>query len=963
LPFALVLSGFSALAVEVLWQRLLTPILGGSTIAVTAVLVAYMGGLALGAGVAGRYGDRMSPRQALRAYIRLELAVCAAVSLTTVVLAALPVGVAGVLAALPEGAARFLGRFVLASALLLLPTTAMGATLPLAVRASVGSSMDRLLGGTALLYTANTAGAVAGALAGPLILLPAIGLLRATLVAGAGGIFAALTARAARVATDDGAYQTRATSETADLPRVVPWVAITSFATGAAALGLEVIWTRALGTLAGSTVYAFGMVLGLVLAGLTLGAGAVSLLSARVRNPLATCALLALFGAMLAIVLLPLLDRIPARYAALTAEGNFTFMAALTTLARVGAAVILPPTVCFGAALPLAIRAVRSQAWSSARAVGKIYVANTLGSLLGAAATGLVLLPTIGQAHAARLLAVLPAAAAVILLLIASWQARPQPQPTWWRVLPAGLGILAALVLACAPVPSSVAAAAGAHSLRKDMRLNVVYFGEGPEASVLVEAIGSMRTFFVAGRPEASSAWYDMRSQYLLGHLPALLAGGAQQSLVIGLGSGMTAGALAYHGAVTIAELNRAVPNAARQFSDLNHDVLSRARLIIEDGRVVITGRGAQFDVVTTDPIHPYIAGSAALYTTQHLRLSKDRLKPNGAVSIWIPLHQMGLPELKAIVGSFVDVFPDTAELYLSRNNVVMVGGGRGHRRTSAERVAMFRAGWTPKVAADMRRARIGSPEELDAQVVAGPEALARFVAGARRNLDDDPWIEYSLPLLVYKDTRLQNLEALLALRDPAAAAAPLGRAFEAAQRSYIGGNTRLALEQLRATLTGGKSPSLEHALRLREISVQRAWEHQRYNDQNQARTLALEESVHPDATLETLVSAQEVLRKVGERAAVDAVNDRMKRQWPDRPEGYLWTGDALFFREQYAEAIPELERGIAADHLRGFAINALALLGRAYAMTGRMEEGRRFARQSLALDDNQPILKQLVGD
>jgi tetratricopeptide (TPR) repeat protein len=275
----------------------------------------------------------------------------------------------------------------------------------------------------------------------------------------------------------------------------------------------------------------------------------------------------------------------------------------------------------------------------------------------------------------------------------------------------------------------------------------------------------------------------------------------------------------------------------------------------------------------------------------------------------------------------------------------------------------MFRAGWTPKVAADMRRARIGSPEELDAQVVAGPEALARFVAGARRNLDDDPWIEYSLPLLVYKDTRLQNLEALLALRDPAAAAAPLGRAFEAAQRSYIGGNTRLALEQLRATLTGGKSPSLEHALRLREISVQRAWEHQRYNDQNQARTLALEESVHPDATLETLVSAQEVLRKVGERAAVDAVNDRMKRQWPDRPEGYLWTGDALFFREQYAEAIPELERGIAADHLRGFAINALALLGRAYAMTGRMEEGRRFARQSLALDDNQPILKQLVGD
>lgn len=947
-----------------LWQRLLTPILGGSTIAVTAVLVAYMGGLAFGAGVAARHGDRLSPRRALRAYIALEITVCVAVTLTTLVLSALPVGVAGALAALPPGLPRFLGRFVLASAVLLLPTAAMGATLPLAVRANVGASLNGLLKGTARLYAANTAGAVLGALAGPLVLLPVLGLKSAALVAGGGSLLAALIARAAKTAPDDAADAVSTLPEPAELPRSARWVALASFATGAAGLGLEVIWTRALGTLAGSTVYAFGLVLGLVLGGLTIGAGAVSLLSARLRRPLELCAVLSMLGAMSAILLLPLLDQIPARFAALTAQDAFTFTSSLTTLLRVGAAVILPPTICFGAALPLAIRAARSQAWTSARAVGRIYVSNTIGALIGAAGTGLVLLPSVGQAHAARILTTLPVLAAMALLLTAT---RAEPWPArrrWARLAPtAGLAAVAALVLSFAPIPSSQAAAAGAHSLRKDMRLNVVYFGEGPEASVLVEAIGSMRTFFVAGRPEASSAWYDMRSQYLLGHLPALLSGGAARSLVIGLGSGMTGGALAGHGDVTIAELNRAVPGAARQFNDLNHDVLSRARLVIEDGRVVITERGARFDVVTTDPIHPYVAGSAALYTTEHLRLSRDRLNPGGGVSIWIPLHQMGIRELKAIVGSFVDVFPDSAELYLSRNNVVLVGGGRGQRRSSAERIALFRAGWSPEVAADMRRARIDSPEELDAQMVAGPEALARFVAGARRNLDDDPWIEYSLPLFVYQDTRQQNLEALLALREPAAAASPLGRAFEAAQRSYLPMDSGVALEGLRASLVDDRSPSLEHALRTREVSVQRAWDHLQAREHDKARALALQEQSHPDATVETLVSAQGVLRALGEHQAVDAINTRMQQQWPERPEGYLWTGDALFERGLYAQAIPHLQRGIAADHLRGFAINALSLLGRAYANTGQLAEGRRFARQSLALDGNQPVLKALLAE
>jgi spermidine synthase len=958
LPCALFCSGFAALAVEVLWQRLLTPVLGGSTLAVTAVLIAYMGGLALGAGLAGRVGDRLSPHKALQGYRLLELLVWLAATATTLVLTVLPVGVAGVLSDLPEGTARFVVRFLMAAGLLLLPTTAMGATLPLAVRALAGSGAKHLLGKTALLYTANTAGAVAGAMVGPLLLLPHLGLKRSVLLGATGSLLAFGLAAFARPWAE-GEEQENEEAETGETGRF-EWGAVlmATFAMGGTSLGFEVIWTRALGTVAGSTVYAFGVVLALVLGGIALGSAGVSLLGTRVfgrRAAMMLMAALCCLAPLLSTVLMELFDRIPLRFADLTTRGAMTFASELWVVISVGAWVILPPTLCFGAALPLAVRAARSQSSKSAKSVSSVYVANTLGALLGAAGTGLVLMPRLGQGRAGLALSVLPLMAGLFV-----WAARATATVKQGI---AGVLVVGAVagVIGSVPRPSSLAAAAGIHSNRKRTRVNVVYYAEGPEASALVESNGAERSFYVAGRPEASSYWYDVRTQYLLGHLAAMVVGGARNSLVIGMGSGMTAGALATYGDVTIAELNRAVPGATAQFRDYNHDVLTKARITIEDGRVALTKKGARFDVITTDPIHPYVAGSASLYTTEHLRLSRDHLGPNGAVTLWIPLHRMGQAELRAIVGSFVDVFPN-AELYLIHNDVVLLGGGRGGKRSGADRLAMFREGWTPVVAEDLRKARLFSPEELANIMVAGPDALARYVAGARRNRDDDPWIEFSLPLFVHKDTRGDNLETLLALRDPAQAQSPLGVALASTLWSYLTPTAGRALAVLHDGLHDGQAVLAEQRMAIRESSAELALQLWRAGSGCKSLALARAEAENPDATIESLLSAEEVFHNDGDWAAVTQVTDRLKKQWSDRPEGYLWAGDALVRQARFDEAVPELERAAALDPFRGYAVSLLRGLSRAYLMTGQSEKGRAALAELLTRDASQTDMASMLS-
>jgi tetratricopeptide (TPR) repeat protein len=332
-----------------------------------------------------------------------------------------------------------------------------------------------------------------------------------------------------------------------------------------------------------------------------------------------------------------------------------------------------------------------------------------------------------------------------------------------------------------------------------------------------------------------------------------------------------------------------------------------------------------------------------------------------GAVSLWIPLHQMGTRELKAIVGSFIDVFPAT-ELYLSGANAILLGSVGGGTRT--ERLARLRAPWPPAVAEDMRRAQLGTPEELDVERVAGPEELRRFVAGTPRNTDDRPWVELTLPRHIYRDTTTANVEALLALRPTAEADQPLPRAFEAIQRSYLladAGRNGQALELLRSTLVEGRSPMLEHAARMRHLSARYASDLYEAGRRDEALSLVEAEIERPDADVDALMTIADLLQRTDRQDLRSALAERIVREWPRRPEGHMLQGAQFVDRGRYAEAIPSLETALELDEWEGYAWQCYSLLGRARIATGDFEAGRRDIRRSLELRPDQPGLVALL--
>ncbi len=953
LPLALVFSGFAALAVEVLWLRLLSRLLGGSAQAIAAILMAYMGGLALGSALAARRADRLDRRGCLRSYIGLELLIWLVSSALTLVLGVLPVAFGGWLAGIPEGTPRFLVRLGGSVLVLLVPTIAMGATLPLAVRAWAGSSGSSFLRGIALLYAANTLGAVGGALAAPYLLMP-LGVRAGALVAACGSLVAAALARLASVEGDEVAGgEAPDLGEGTPIP-LLPIAALALFS-GVATLGLEVLWTRWLTPLAGTSTHSFGMVLALVLIGIVAGSGLVFAAGRRIAEAPGLAGLLAVLGALLAAALMSVIDLIPKRFVQLLAAERLDTRSSLLTLLSLAALAIVPAMVCFGAVLPLVARSVRRSGQDPARAVGLVYSANTVGALLASALTGLFFIPRFGLSGT---VGVLLAPVIVAGTAVSYLRAHAGAQ----RLLALGLGGAAVLAVTLADPPSATRRAAAMYKPQRGIAglERVLYYREGPEGPVLVEAARANRTFYVSGRSEASDVWLDVRTQYLIGHLPALMAGGARTSLVIGLGSGMTAGALLRHGQVTIAELNPVVPGATRFFDHRNHRVLDSAHLKIEDGRVALLEPGASFDLVTTDPIHPGVAGSGSLYTVEHFRLCRTRLQTGGVVSLWVPLYQMGREELRGIVGSFVEVFPD-ADLWLSQFQAILVGGGKP--RDSAEALALLRAGWTEDVARDMLAGLIESPEVLAVSRVAGPDDLKRYAQGARLVRDDDPWIELTLPGFLYRSPVDRNIVDLLSLRSAPGPSPHLVAPFDAVQRAYLLSSSHqydLAVKLLEATLVAGRSPFLEHAVALREASANLAGQLLKEGRREAAVERVRQEATYPEATPDSLSRAWEVALEADERAVLETIESRLRERWPDRPEGHLYAAHRLVAEDRFEESFAHAMRAAQMSDYPGYVPKALGLGGRARIGLGDLAGGLALVQQALALNPDQPDLQEL---
>jgi len=745
IQFLFVLSGACALAYEVLWGRWLSSVLGSSATAACVVLASYMGGQAAGAALFGGLSARLN--RPLWAYIALEVAI----------------GVSALLFPLLTTEALGLApslRVVTAVAVLATPTVLLGGTVPLVIRWSelvglpAGASLGRL-------YGLNTIGAALGTLVAGFVLIPNVGLSATNLMAALGNWSIALAVIPMALRQRSGSRE-RAPSEhpppqvggAASSPAMSLYVA--AFLSGCVSLGIEVIFIRLLRITLASTTYVFT----LVIATFVLGIGIGGLLAGRraegsdVSIDLAR-GQVALLGLLVANwLLVPYTQTVASAF-----RGGFE--ATLIQSAIMCAFLLLPATILMGFLFPLLGRLFMNRG-ERGREVGALYMLNTLGAVTGSIAVTIALIPLLGASYAYLFLTFLAFVSFCIYSRLGSDRLEKRVRQTGWAL---GVVLVGCVVLHRGWSPVFLGISGG--YLRGgswDPYESVRFFAEGRSSNVLVAEVPHGLSMVVDGKPVASTSAGDRANQLLLGHLPALLAGSPESGLVVGMGTAMTLGALAEHDLETldIVELEPRVPEAARFFSSENGDVLDRPelRVTFDDGYNFLHGGSSRYDVITSDPIHPFVRGGSTLYSADYFARGALRLSKRGVFAHWLPLANLGDGDFRMIVRNFTGVFPYVRLYWNGAEDSILVG------RKIPWGVPAIDPAEYETVALSLASTEIGSADELEGLAFADRETLVNWAKPGPTSTIDLPLLEFSAPRAMHRWTLNENLMTLHGWRE-----------------------------------------------------------------------------------------------------------------------------------------------------------------------------------------------------
>ncbi|MDB4942331.1 MAG: hypothetical protein JWP97_1865 [Labilithrix sp.] len=695
-------SGACALMYQVAWFRELRLIFGASTASSAAVLAIFMGGLGLGGALLGRRAD--ASRSPLAMYAKLEIGVSCAAGLTPLfVWAADKIYVAAGGTTSLGGPGATVVRILLAVLVLGPVTFLMGGTLPAAARA-IEKDDGGARRGVATLYGVNTLGAVLGAVLANFVLLEVLGTRMTVwvtaLVNVLVGVLALSFARragSARVSDENASASVAAAVPDAvenapdDGARAIPrWLPPGAAAlAGAAFMLMELTWYRMLGPLLGGSSYTFGLILAVALAGIGIG-GAVyarTKVPATLRWFALTCSLEALF------IALPyaLGDDLAIVTGLLRPLCRSGFGASTVVWTSVAAIVIFPAAVISGIQFPLIIGLYGRGAKSVGRDVGAAYLANTIGSIFGSLAGGFGLVPLLGAIGVWKLVVVALAAGAVVAVVIAARNA-----PAHDRIPGIVRGVALAglpLLLLLADGPSSVWRHSGIGAGRADAMLEeaspyavaafrqfarrgIRWSTDGVESSVALKEQNGY-TFVVNGKADGH-AIVDAPTQVMGGLLPALLHGSAKSALVVGLGTGSTAGWLGKVPTmerVDVVELEPAILRVAADCATVNESVLQNPKVhtYIADAREHLRTTRARYDIIFSEPSNPYRAGISSLYTVEYYRAAAERVAPAGMFVQWLQAYEIDGWVVATALTTLRQVFGDVEVWRTMAGDLLMV--------------------------------------------------------------------------------------------------------------------------------------------------------------------------------------------------------------------------------------------------------------------------------------------------
>lgn len=752
-------SGFCALIYQTVWLRQFRLIFGASTLASAAVVAIFMGGLGFGGIYFGRRVDRSRNPLAMYGYLEIGVALSAAATpLLLWMVRQLYLFAGGSFMLGP-----FLGtlvRLLLSVIVLVIPTVLMGGTLPAAAR-SAERIGDASRGALAVLYATNTVGAVMGTLFSTFYLLENFGNLK-TLVAAAllnllvGLMALSISARIRAGRSHELAGEAETAPESIEAPAVAPrrFVYVAAGIVGFAFFLMELVWYRMLTPLLGGTTYTFGLILAIGLAGVGAGSYAYAILR-RGRATIGAFAVSCACEALALAIPIVLGDRLAFLALLLRPLGAIGFSGSLLAWTAVTAVVVFPPAFIAGVQFPLLISLLGEGREDVGRHVGYAYAWNTAGAILGSIAGGFGAMPLLTAPGTWRATAVL----LVTLSGIALWIAAKQGRQGRYVAISATAGV-SALVFITATGPSAFWRHTPIGAGRADIpnatrnrlidlqhtrQRTTIWEAEGVESSVSLANMDGL-AFIVNGKSDGH-ARQDGGTQVMGGVLPAILHPNPKRAVVIGLGTGTTAGWLAAVPSierVDAVEIEPSIVEVARRCTAVNRDFLRnpKGHVRIGDGREFLLARGDRYDIISSEPSNPYRAGIANLFTVEFYEAAISRLNDRGIFVQFLQAYEVDAPTIRTIYGTITSVFP-VVETWQSQAGDLLLVGSRtpiDHDPNAVRRKLM-----TEPIRSAVRNVWwVEDVGGLYARYVAGTESAQRLGVGARKNTDDRTVVEYA---------------------------------------------------------------------------------------------------------------------------------------------------------------------------------------------------------------------------
>jgi len=765
-------SGAAGLIYEVVWVRMFTTVFGNTVYSASTVLTAFMFGLALGSFLMGRISSRIA--WPLKTYALLQVGVAIFALLIPIAVSLSHISYSFTYSALSSNFyVLSLVRFIVSCLILIPPATLMGGTLPILSRAVV--RRESAVGGeVGNLYSLNTLGAVLGCFLAGFILIASFGLRGAMYFAVGMNVVVALWAfriskhfptdvSASSKGIEDAEIPADSTHSRSDEPGVKTNIVLLAYAiSGFAAMGCELVWTRLLVYIFGTTTYAFSIMLTTFLLGIGIGSAISSRFVDRIKRPIRTFALLevllgiAVLGSVLLLADFVVINR---KIIDILNIGSWQGRVMLTFIEA--GLIMLPSTLIMGAIFPIAGRIGVKSVRLVGRGIGNIYSANTFGGILGSVAAGFVLLPALGAARS--MLFVICLFLAVALLLY-TFMTRDKVRRI---ILSTVFAVFVISNILLVP-PSLFNNLLNANEEGSEL----IFWDEGVSGTVTIHDYPTERLIAVDGCNVAGTLFELRTTQKLQGHIPLLIHPDPRDVLQIGFGSGETSKVVLLHGVESFdcVEICQGVINAAPYFADINSNVVDDARLglKITDGKNYVRLVRKKYDVILNDSTYPTLSGSSALYTRDHFQTCWEKLNSGGVFSSWVPLDLREI-DLKTIFRTFSEVFPDSS-LWLapnSENKHALILGVKGNLEIDLEgfKESMSEEG----ILRDLQDTGLHDPFSLLSSFLLDPKGIKVFSSGGMVNTDNSPYLEFYAPrrytLATDKMMWSRNLEDISAQR------------------------------------------------------------------------------------------------------------------------------------------------------------------------------------------------------